>query len=58
MDPLKPILWYDRSIRLWTLIWTDEEDNQVGLAEYFPNKQEALDWIMSCQHPSRQYVSC
>jgi len=48
---MKSILWYDRSLRLWTLIWVDQEENQVGQAEYFPNKQEAIDYTL-CFHPS------
>ena len=49
MDQLTPDLWYDRSLRLWTLLWKDEEDNQVGLAEYFSNKQGAFDWMVRYQ---------
>lgn len=49
---MKNILWYDRSLKLWTLIWVDEEENQVGQAEYFPRKQEALDYAMAYDSPS------
>lgn len=48
MNQLTPDLWYDRHLRLWTLLWKDEEDNQVGQAEYFRTKQVALEWIVSC----------
>ncbi len=30
--------FYDRSLRLWTLLWKDEQGNQVGFAEHFPLK--------------------
>lgn len=30
--------WYDRSIRLWTCIWVDNFGNQLGAAQYAPNK--------------------
>jgi hypothetical protein len=26
--------WYDRSLRLWTCLWLDEEGYQVGTAQY------------------------
>ena len=52
MNQLTPDLWYDRHLRLWTLLWKDEEDNQVGPAEYFPIKQEALDYAMAYDSPS------
>lgn len=58
MNQLTPDLWYDRSLRLWTLLWKDEEDNQVGPAEYFPIKQEALDYVMAFDPPSCYSVSC
>lgn len=37
----KPDIFYDRSIRFWTLLWKDEEDNQVGHAEYYDSKMLA-----------------
>jgi hypothetical protein len=45
MNEMKYELFYDRSLRLWTLLWKDSSDNQVGCAEYFGTKPEALDWI-------------
>jgi hypothetical protein len=42
---MKYELFYDRSLRLWTLLWQDAEGNQIGDAEYFGTKPEALDWI-------------
>lgn len=30
--------WYDRSQRLWTILRKDKEDNQIGNAEYAPDK--------------------
>ena len=35
-------IFYDRSIRLWTLLWKDEENNQVGDAEYYDSKMLAM----------------
>jgi hypothetical protein len=32
--------WYDRSIRLWTCLWLDEEGNQHGIAQYAVNRAE------------------
>lgn len=32
--------WYDRSIRLWTCLWLDEEGNQRGIAQYAVNRAE------------------
>lgn len=49
MNQLTPDLWYDRSLRIWTLLWKNEEDNQVGLAEYFPTKKLALDRMVKYQ---------
>lgn len=30
--------WYDRSLRLWTCLWLDKFGNQLGAAQYAPNK--------------------
>jgi hypothetical protein len=32
--------WYDRTIRLWTCLWLDEEGNQHGIAQYAVNRAE------------------
>lgn len=32
--------WYDRSIRLWTCLWLDEEGNQHGAAQYAVRRAE------------------
>lgn len=32
--------WYDRSIRLWTCLWRDEEGNQHGIAQYAVRRSE------------------
>jgi hypothetical protein len=32
--------WYDRSLRLWTCLWLDEEDNQHGIAQYAVRRSE------------------
>lgn len=32
--------WYDRSIRLWTCLWVDEEENQCGIAQYAVRRAE------------------
>lgn len=39
---MKAIVWYDRSIRLWTAIYVDENEFQVGNAGYGTSKAEAL----------------
>lgn len=36
-------LWWDPSIKLWTVVFVDENRNQVGGAEYFPKKKIALE---------------
>lgn len=33
-------VWYDRSIRLWTCLWLDEEGNQHGIAQYAVRRSE------------------
>lgn len=42
---VQPDLWYDRALKLWTLLWKDEENNQIGHAAYFLSKKSAADWI-------------
>ena len=32
--------WYDRSLRLWTCLWLDEKENQLGVAQYAPRRAE------------------
>ena len=43
MTILTADIWYDRSLRLWTLLWKDWEGTQHGHAEYYPTKRMALD---------------
>ena len=37
--------WYDRSLRLWTCLWLDEEGFQQGLAQYAINRAEMLELV-------------
>lgn len=37
-----PDIWYDRSLRLWVLLWKDPEGNQVGDADYYTTKPAAI----------------
>lgn len=39
---IKTIVWYDRSIRLWTAVRQDSEGNQIGYAGYGTSKREAM----------------
>jgi hypothetical protein len=32
--------WYDRSLRLWTCLWLDEEGYQLGSAQYARDRAE------------------
>lgn len=32
--------FWDRSLRLWTCLWLDEEGNQLGIAQYAPRRDE------------------
>ena len=41
---MKADIYYDRSLRFWTLLWKDEEGNQTGHAEYYMTKMEARYW--------------
>jgi hypothetical protein len=43
--------WYDRSIRLWTCLWLDEEGNQHGIAQYAVNRAEK-DLVVSLMKTS------
>jgi len=36
------LLWFDRSIKSWTLLTLDRDGNQVGNAEYFANRTSLL----------------
>jgi hypothetical protein len=38
-------VWYDRSLRLWTCLWLDEEGYQVGTAQYAVRKHEKKDLV-------------
>jgi hypothetical protein len=38
-------IFYDRHIRLWTMIKLDDEGNQIGNAEYTPCRIEAKMWL-------------
>lgn len=40
--PPKTIVWYDRSIRIWTAVYQDMYANQVGNAGYGSTKKEAI----------------
>jgi hypothetical protein len=33
--------WYDRSLRLWTLVWKNAAGQQVGDAQYASSREEA-----------------
>lgn len=39
----KILVWYDRSLRLWTAIRQDRAGNQIGSAGYGTSKQEAIE---------------
>lgn len=32
--------WYDRSLRLWTCLWINDQGFQQGTAQYAKNKAE------------------
>lgn len=34
--------FYDRSIRLWTVMLVDENDNQIGTADHYHDKGQML----------------
>lgn len=37
-------IFYDRKLRLWTVLMLDEEGNQTGDAEYAPSKELAQQY--------------
>jgi hypothetical protein len=37
--------WYDRSLRLWTCLWLDEEGNQHGIAQYAVRRSEMNELV-------------
>ena len=38
----KIIVWYDRTIRLWTAVYQDADSYQIGNAGYGISKKEAV----------------
>lgn len=38
-------VWWDRSLRLWTCLWLDEEGNQLGIAQYANRRAEMLELV-------------
>jgi len=50
--------WYDRSIRLWTCLWLDEEGNQHGIAQYAINRAEMNDLVakMKTSEPTEYQI--
>ena len=41
---MKADIYYNRSLKFWTLLWKDDENNQIGHAEYYNSKMEANHW--------------
>ena len=39
----KVVMFYDRSIRLWTLFKQNKQGHQIGDAEYEHHKEDALE---------------
>lgn len=37
--------WYDRSLRLWTCLWLNATDDQLGCAQYANNKAEMKELV-------------
>jgi hypothetical protein len=37
--------FWDRSLRLWTCLWLDEEGNQLGIAQYANRRDEKDDLV-------------
>jgi hypothetical protein len=37
--------WYDRSMRLWTCLWLDENGYQLGVAQYAPRRAEMEELV-------------
>jgi hypothetical protein len=50
--------WYDRSIRLWTCLWLDDEDNQRGIAQYAVNRAEMKELVgkMKTSEPAEYQI--
>lgn len=42
-------IFYDRSLRLWTLLWKDQNNDQVGEAEYYNSLTEVQYWAKKKQ---------
>jgi hypothetical protein len=40
-------LFYDPSIKSWTMLSLDTEGNQVGSADYCHNRSHAFEWLNS-----------
>ena len=40
-------MWYNRSIKSWTLQHIDREGNQIGNAEYCHSRKSAIAWLKS-----------
>ena len=38
----KIIVWYDRSLKLWTAVYQDAHSYQIGSAGYGPNRSDAI----------------
>jgi hypothetical protein len=39
------VIFYDRSLRLWTGYWTDAQGNQIGNAEYAATKLLLIKYL-------------
>jgi hypothetical protein len=50
--------WYDRSIRLWTCLWLDEEGNQHGIAQYATIRGEMKELVakMKITYPTEYQI--
>lgn len=50
--------WYDRSLRLWTILLMDAEGNQIGNAEYDARISDALVTCsrLKAEHPEARVV--
>lgn len=42
-DGTKWLFWYDRAIRYWTIYQVDQEQNQVGHAQYYYDKKQLVE---------------
>jgi hypothetical protein len=50
MDGVQRIeYWYDRSLRLWTILKKDQDGNQIGCAEYAPNSGDLIQVMLKLQ---------